>query len=183
MIDRDILFIYGAPRSGTTYLNAIIRDFFDFGLCAEADFILKYKKKLFLYGDLRHERNLIKLISAICQGSMLANFRTVYSEYVGRAVDVQAPDVLLHLPERSYPGVIYAVLLCVAEQLNRTRVGNKNPDFYRCLPQLLDWFPKAKFVHIVRDGHNVASFYDEGALGRQSAFACAKVGTCGTSGN
>ncbi len=174
MIRGDILFIYGAPRSGTTYLNALIREYFDFGLCAEADFILRFRRRLWLYGDLRRERNLKRLISAICQDNMLEHFRTVYSKFAGRQVDVQPLDVLDHLSERTYPGIIYAVLLCVAEQLNRTRVGNKNPDFYRCLPQLLAWFPNAKFIRIVRDGRDVALSTMKEPWGEQSAFACAQ---------
>lgn len=174
MINDEILFIYGAPRSGTTFVNALVRDYFDYGLCAEGDFVLTFKRKLAKYGDLESKENLNRIISDICEDRMLEHFRSVYSRHVGRSVDVQPDDVLANLSEATFPGIIYAVFLSVAQQLNKQRVGNKNPDFYRCLPQLLEWFPNAKFLNVVRDGRDVALSTMKEEWGENSVFACAK---------
>ncbi len=49
--------------------------------------------------------------------------------------------------------LIYQHHLQVAQ---KARIGDKTPDYVRIVPQLLKIYPNARFVHLIRDGHDVA---------------------------
>jgi hypothetical protein len=40
--------------------------------------------------------------------------------------------------------------------VKKVRFGDKTPDYVRIIPQLLSIYPDAKFVNLIRDGHDVA---------------------------
>ena len=51
----DILFVLGAPRSGTTLVNRLLLEYFDFGMGPEGHWIVPYAERLSDYGDLSDE--------------------------------------------------------------------------------------------------------------------------------
>jgi hypothetical protein len=49
----------------------------------------------------------------------------------------------------------------------KSRWGDKTPPYIRILPELATLYPEAKFIHLVRDGHDVAkSFRNQGWNGK-----------------
>lgn len=174
MVDRDILFIFGAPRSGTTYVTIVVREHFDYGLCAEGKWVLREGMRLKRYGNLGVDANLQTLITQIRQYSMFEHFRTVYSEQLGRPLDVTPMDIVRHMPEETYAGVVYGVFASVAEQMQKHRIGNKYPDYWKNLPLLSEWFPRAKFLYVVRDGRDVALSVIKQPWGAKTVYGCAR---------
>jgi hypothetical protein len=55
-----------------------------------------------------------------------------------------------------------------AERQGKHRYGDKTPLYVNVLPVLADAFPEARFVHIVRDGRNVALAYLQAPWGPMS---------------
>lgn len=175
MITTDILFIFGAPRSGTTYVDTLLRKHFGYALCSEGGFVDTFAKRQNRYGDLPSTINLNRLIKDISRDEMLEHFRTHFSKHYGKQLEVTPSDIWRNLPERSWPGIIYAVFASVAEQMELPRLGNKNPGYSYYLPTLYSWFPNAKFLHVIRDGRDVALSNREISWGQKSAYSNAKT--------
>ena len=64
-----------------------------------------------------------------------------------------------------YADVIRSLYGVYAQAQGKPRYGNKSPGHVASMPQLLALFPEAKFIHIVRDGRNVALSYMEHNFG------------------
>lgn len=175
MVERDILFIYGAPRSGTTYVNTLVRDYFSYGLCAEGQWVFPIGRREASYGDLSVDGNFQRMIDDVREDVMFHHFRTVYAKRYGRPVDVTSEAIWTNLPERSFAGLVYSVFYCVAEQLGTKHVGNKFPGYWEDLPLLKEWFPNAKFLHVVRDGRDVALSLKRRIWGQKTAYAAAQM--------
>lgn len=174
MVDKDILFVFGAPRSGTTFLNDVLRRHFDYGLCAEGKWVLREGSRVQSYGDLRDDANLRRLIATLQKYSMFKHFRTAYSERFARPMELTADRIIKHMPERSYAGLVYAVFQSVAEQMGKRHVGNKYPDYWKDLEQLDAWFPNALFLHVVRDGRDVALSVRKQNWGERTTYGSAR---------
>ncbi|MGH2728490.1 MAG: sulfotransferase family protein, partial [Actinomycetota bacterium] len=62
-------------------------------------------------------------------------------------------------PPSSYPDAIRQIFRVCAQKQGKSRYGNKSPVHVRGLPMLAELFPEARFIHIIRDGRNVALSY------------------------
>ena len=175
VIEKDILFIFGSPRSGTTYTNSLLRDYFDFGLCSEGQWVLPIGYRAKRFGDLSVDANLHRLIAESRKDYMFHHFRTIVAKRLGRPVDITSEDIYENLLERSFPGVVYAIFLTVAQQMGKKRVGNKCPGYWEDLPSLLRWFPKAKFLHVLRDGRDVAMSLKGFDWGEKTTYGAGKM--------
>ncbi|MEX2624536.1 MAG: sulfotransferase [Acidimicrobiia bacterium] len=68
--------------------------------------------------------------------------------------DLEADESLL-----SFSDVMRSVYGAQAIRYNKSKYGDKTPMHVLHMPQLLRLFPEARFVHIIRDGRDVASSY------------------------
>ena len=173
-LDRDILFVFGAARSGTTYLNNLLDHWFDYGMGPEGTFVAQFAGRLDRYGDLEDDANLNRLIEDVARCQMLEIARHKYPD--GFRFDVTPEMIRAALPARTYPGVVYSVFACVAQAQDRTHVGNKNPAFWQTLPLLESLFPgTARYLCIVRDGRDVALSMMQMDWGHKSSYVCAQT--------
>lgn len=170
--DVDILFIIGAARSGTTYLTDTLDDYFDYGMSPEGHFVPALARRLEQFGDLAVEANMTRLLEEVRRGSTLTIIREQWEPE--RRFDITVEELRERLFEPSYAAVVYAVFRAIAERLGRTRVGTKNPEYTTCLPLLESLFPgRARYIHLVRDGRDVALSTMQVPWGQQTAYACA----------
>jgi hypothetical protein len=77
------------------------------------------------------------------------------------AEDMRQRAALLHQPSLTdVIGIVYQHLLAAS---SKQRLGEKTPHYFAIVPQLATLFPDAKFIHLIRDGHDVAmSWIDAG---------------------
>lgn len=170
----DILFVFGAARSGTTYLNNLLDEWFDFGMGPEGTFVDEFAARLDDYGDLDDAANLRRLVEDVSRCEMLEIARHKYPD--GIRFDVTPEMILENLPSHSYAGVVYSVFACMAKAQGRAHVGSKNPGFWQTLPLLHELFPeRAKYLCIVRDGRDVALSNMRIHWGQKSAYVCART--------
>ncbi len=76
-----------------------------------------------------------------------------------RRWELPEPDVRRALSEaapRTYADAVRAVYAAYAESRGKSRYGDKTPKYVVEMPMLADLFPEARFVHIIRDGRDVA---------------------------
>jgi Sulfotransferase family len=138
-------FFVGCGRSGTTLVRAIFNAHPHFCVPDESYFPLT-----FLQYRRRYEQQPFAIeafLSDLAADGSFANWR----------VDIDAVRERLRAsPPRSVPEAIRAVYATYAAAQGKERYGDKTPVFVRSMPRLAAAFPEARFVHIVRDGRNVA---------------------------
>ncbi|MGC1273655.1 MAG: sulfotransferase [Planctomycetaceae bacterium] len=146
---NEPVFMIGHGSSGTSILATLLREQFGIAFGTESQFIVDYHKRLHRYGDLDDERNLRHLVSHILSERF---FRR--SAKFGFRTDVKS--ILGCMQERSYRGVLEAVFGEFARQLGMSRWGDKTPAYNRNLDVIGTLFPNARYLHMIRDGRDVA---------------------------
>jgi sulfotransferase family protein len=145
-----IYVIVGSGRSGTTYLNWVLRLSLDIGFSAEPKFVVPMYRQLHRFGNLEQEANLRHLVETIHQGKVFDHLHRVLG------VSSYPEEILDRVREPTYTGVLYAVFQLLAEKRNHSRLGYKDPIDVVHLPLLAQLLPTARFIHIIRDGRDVA---------------------------
>ncbi len=158
------LFIIGSPRSGTTFLASLLKPT-RFGEPFETQFIIKYATKLDDYGDLNQLDNLQRIIDDICGERAIAQWQ----------VAVSAENMLQqHCGEVSYVDVVNYICCRLMAKRDKSYWGDKTPHYILALPKLVNLFPKAKYLYIVRDGRDVALSLLQKPWGPNNVYSCAE---------
>jgi len=129
LIDNSPVFILGVPRSGTTLLRVLFDSHPQFACGPEAPWLARGAhslKQLYYY-------------MADDKFGYVANFG------VSREV----------LRDR-FASYVNSIFMAYAEKKGKSRWVEKTPDNCLDIPFLIELFPDAKFIHIVRDGRDVA---------------------------
>ena len=147
----EIVIFVGSGRSGTTYLSSVVKPCFDIGLSGEPKFVASMARRLPRYGDLREPANLRRVAEIIHKTSPV--FRHLHNVI---KIPSTADEILERVKEPTYSGVLYAVFQLIADKRGNSRLGYKDPLDVINLAVLGELFPTGRFVHIVRDGRDVA---------------------------
>ena len=75
--------------------------------------------------------------------------------------------------EVSYAAAIEAAYRAYARVNGKTRWGDKTPRYVESIPLLAKLWPEARFVHLVRDGRNVALSYADVPFGPKNVVKAA----------
>jgi Sulfotransferase family len=140
-------FIVGAARSGTTLLRFMLDRHPDVAIPGESHFIAPMWARRRRYGrDDRIEDREAWLRDLLTLGTFRRWGLPV--EAVRHELDpIDAP---------TFAQAIEAVFVACARSGGKTRWGDKTPDNVEHISLLARIFPKARFVHLVRDGRDVA---------------------------
>ena len=144
------LLIIGHGRSGTSLLAALCRIYLGIGIGTESQFFIRYFKKLYRYGNLNDDSNVRLLIKDICSERYFQRSH----KFAGFEVDQE--KIFKDLQDRTYSKVLDMTFMQFAEHLNASRWGDKSPEYIYDLPILKQLFPDAQYIHVVRDGRDVA---------------------------
>lgn len=148
------IFLVGAPRSGTTLMQYILRSHPDLGFpTGESHFFVPFYQQREAYGDLSRPENVRRLLEQI-----YTDRRAFFDEELhGLHWDLDAVTRLV--TERgasTVPDIIATVMAENARLEGKSRWGDKTPYYVLHLALLQEMFPNARFVHIVRDGRDCA---------------------------
>lgn len=148
------IFIVGAPRSGTTMLQYRLRNHPRISLpTGESHFIVPLCQNQNDYGDLTRLENIRKVMQFMHE--QRRSF--LETDLHGMKFDVDALARELHAEDRhTMPAIISGLFEKNARGEGKTRWGDKTPYYVMHIPKLLEWFPDAQFVHLIRDGRDVA---------------------------
>ncbi|QGJ69132.1 Sulfotransferase family protein [Planctomycetales bacterium 10988] len=142
--------LLGHGSSGTSILSRLFRQYLKISFGTESQFIIRFLKRLPMYGDLNQDENLSRLVEHLCQERWFSRceekfgFRTTPNEILSRIED------------RTYRGVLNAIFESLAEHQGMDRWGDKTPEYVFDLPLLKELWPEAKYIHLIRDGRDVA---------------------------
>lgn len=141
------IFLVGCPRSGTTLLQQMLDAHPDVAIAPETHFIRNFWLKREQYGDLTNDANYQALLDAIGSIPEFAEMELSFATFQDAAKTV----------DRNYAALLDLLL----EQFRRSRnskiVGEKTPNHLLYMQTLQEFFPTARFIHIVRDPRAVVN--------------------------
>jgi hypothetical protein len=143
-----MFFVVGSARSGTTLLRMILNAHPEVAVPPESRFIVE----LYRSDEVRAEDFLARLDSHQRWASWDTPIENVRSQLAG-------------MTTLSYPEAIEAAYMAFAKNRNKKRYGDKTPRYIEHIPLLSRLWPEAKFVHLVRDGREVALSYADVPFG------------------
>lgn len=148
------IFIVGAPRSGTTLLQYILRSHPGISMpTGESHFMIPLYRNAGKFGDLRQIENVRRVLHEMYRIS--ANF--LDTDLQGMKFDIQ--ELSRELQEQgcdTIPDIIAGLFEKNARGEGKERWGDKTPYYILHMKAIIDMFPDAKFIHIIRDGRDSA---------------------------
>lgn len=173
MISEPIVFVFGPARGGTTFVNNLLAEWFDYTMGPEGTFVVPLYRKLRSYGDLDDDANLERLLGDIAASDMFEIMRSRWP--VEHRVDINPGLMRRHLSERSYAGAVHAAFSALREARGRLRLGVKSPEYWTELGELEAIFgTQARYLFVLRDGRDVALSNFQVSWGQRNAHASAR---------
>lgn len=165
---RTPVFVVGYPRSGTSVTCRLLRRYLKVSFGTESQFVIRFLRRLGGYGDLQHDANVRRLLADISAERFFARSKHNW----GWAFDPER--AFRSLKERSYSAVLDAIFSQLAAHNEMDRWGDKTPFYNSDLSSILGLFPDAQFIHVVRDGRDVALSIPQTGFGPTNACATAE---------
>jgi hypothetical protein len=139
------VFIVGCPRSGTTLLKRIVDAHERIAITPETHWIPRFWRK----------RVGVKRDGTVTPEILAALF--AYRKFGNLKIDPADVGALLAGDRPvGYAGFVSGVFDLYARRRRKPLAGDKTPGYVQHLPLLSELWPSARFVHIVRDGRDVA---------------------------
>lgn len=161
------VFVLGCARSGTSLTCRLLLDHLGVNFGTESQFIIRYHRRLRHYGDLRITANMRRLFTDISRERFFQRTRRNF----GFVFDIER--ALRSVPEPTYAGALSAIFGQFAATKGLERWGDKTPEYNHHLDTLLELFPDAQFLHIVRDPRDVALSHMKTGFGSTNAHDAA----------
>jgi hypothetical protein len=163
-MDRSPFFMFGFDRSGTTLLSMMVGAHPDLAVPFSCTGLwYRYAGKLERYGNLEEQDNLTLLV-----GDLLREERIQLWD-----VPLTSDDVLSAIRGRDYPSVVAAFHSAYAAKLGKPRWGNIDIATIDDMDVVNAWFADARFIHIVRDGRDVALSHEKYRYGLSNTLETA----------
>lgn len=140
-IAAQMFFIVGCERSGTTLLQSMLISEPSIIIPPETQFYAAFPVWKRLYGPLHREKNYAQLMQKIW--AVESDWGVETDEAIFRRFALAAPH--------TRGGLFLALLTAYGYRLDGVRIGEKSPVHTRFVGELLEDFPEARFVHIIRD--------------------------------
>ena len=144
-MDPHPFFVVGMGRSGTTLLRLMLHHHPRIAVPYESSFLTSYQEQADRFGDLQDDVRLRRLVDSILAEPNLRRWDHTFVP----------SDVIGRVTARSVAGVVDAVYSDYAAGKGKARWGDKS-DYLDRLHLVHQMFPDARFIHIIRDGRDVA---------------------------
>jgi hypothetical protein len=140
-------FIVGSGRSGTTLLQAILSTHPDLAIVHESQFISRVRSRP------RWTRTSFDVDAAVDAITRSPDFRRM---------NVPVHAVRAELADRAttdFGDLVRAIFRVFASERGKSRYGDKTPGYVLHIDTLARLLPESRFIHVVRDGRDVALSY------------------------
>jgi hypothetical protein len=158
MVRNAPIFIVGSGRSGTSLLRDMLCAHPDIAIPGESNFMPTFYGA---YGDPAGPDEARRLAARIL------NLHWVKKWNLPLTPDDFAAD-------RSFAAVVPRLYRCHATREGKARWGDKTPAYVSHIPLLAELFPGARFLHIVRDGRDVAMSFVRHYAGPRNVHTAAE---------
>ena len=148
------IFVVGAPRSGTTLLQYMLRSHPNISLpTGESHFFIPLYRKAASFGDLSRKENIKKVLEEMYRRSQ--DF--LDTDLHGINFDIEALSTVFHQENRnSINSIISGLFEKNATGEGKSRWGDKTPYYVLHMNTILEMYPEAQFIHLIRDGRDCA---------------------------
>lgn len=146
--------VLGCVRSGTTMLRAMLDSHRQLAVPPESYFVTRALEQRSLYESVRPGESVVGSAGPLDLDRLLADIaadRSFPDWQLGPAALAEVRGQPLH----TVPEAVLALYRAYAHQQGKPRAGDKTPSHLLHIELLATSFPKARFVHIVRDGRDV----------------------------
>lgn len=161
------VFIVGRTRSGLTILLKILSDYTPAFGCRDQGMLMRFKDLLGQYGDLTDRSNMLWLIQDI--------INSYEYKHLLKGAEIEAEELYDRLPEMTYAALIDEVYKLKAETHGKVNWIEKTPYYALRIPDLLELFPKARIIHMSRDGRDVALSLNKSKHGPKNGYMSARL--------
>ncbi|MBL1209296.1 sulfotransferase [Geminocystis sp. GBBB08] len=141
------IFVVGMPRSGTTLMTAMLSAHPNIAIPAETHFLRYWYQK---YSDLDLTNQ--------------ANFQQFWQDFTQNerfyhlGIDTQLTfHRILNQKKIDWKTIFTSILQQYAISINKVRWGEKTPDHYQYVELLLNWYPQARIIWMIRDPRAVTA--------------------------
>lgn len=141
-------FVVGCGRSGTTLLRAMLTSHPDLAVPAESYFIVSMNMQRRRY---EHPRGFL-LDLYLADLDRHGWFRQWDLPLASVAEQLRSEDPVRHLSD-AFRGTYAAY----AKAQGKSRYGDKTPPYVLNIPAISEVFPESRFIHLIRDGRDVAA--------------------------
>jgi hypothetical protein len=148
-------FFVGCGRSGTTLVRALFDSHPHLAIPGESHFIV----------HLVRNRDRYEAPGAFATDAFLADLLPHPRFRLWMMAEEEVRAAMRDDPPGTFPEAIRQVFALYAAGRNKVRYGDKTPGYVSHLPLLAGLFPEARFVHILRDGRDVALSYLDVSFG------------------
>jgi hypothetical protein len=147
---RPPIFVIGNPRSGTTLLRLMLTNHKNIVIPPEGGFAVWLYEK---YGPADFSESIVKAF--VEDLSHTRKIETWNLDYAGLL------DYILSVGSVSYTEAVRNVYEFYGHSIGKTflRWGDKNNHYLRHIDTIREMYPPARFIHIIRDGRDVACSY------------------------
>lgn len=145
---RGPVFIVGCSRSGTTLLQQMLNAHSRLAIAPETHFIRLYWGPSGRYGDLSSDIVFERLLGDIAASDEFAELGIERATFLSAARQTE---------QRSFPAVFGLLMELFARAKGADVMGEKTPAHVQHMVRLLDAFPGARFIHVVRDPRAVVN--------------------------
>nr|QNO45271.1 hypothetical protein GHMBFEBI_00005 [Methanosarcinales archaeon ANME-2c ERB4]QNO46807.1 hypothetical protein FAOAFBCF_00005 [Methanosarcinales archaeon ANME-2c ERB4] len=148
------IFVVGSPRSGTTLLQRMLRSHPRISSpTGESHFMIPLYRNAKSFGDLRKTEN----VRNVLQEMYHKNSNFLETDFHGMRFEVGSLAVeLCQKGCDSIPRIISGLFEKNAHGEGKARWLEKTPYYVLHLPTILEMFPDAQIIHIIRDGRDCA---------------------------
>lgn len=165
VVDRErepeAIFVVGVSRSGTTLLRTVLETSDRIAIAMENHYvghvIRNYgaRHQFARLGDLADDETIRRIVEFIYSGEYQKRSRlreiSPFWRWLIREIPPADVEHRLLAAQRTEQGIYAALLRLYADFMGRPVMGEKTPAHLNFVDTLLEWFPRAKVVHIVRD--------------------------------
>ncbi len=162
-MDKVPFFIVGCPRSGTTLLQLLLDSHPNIAIPPESHIFFRFSKIFNYYGNLQDEENLKLIVKDLLRDYHIRDWE----------LGVSVSEFCSFLKEKSLKSVIALIFELYAMKEGKQRWGDKTPQHALHLNEIQNMFPEAKFIHLVRDGRDVAVSSSKIFVGPPSIYGIA----------
>jgi len=134
-------FVVGVNRSGTTLLRMMLDAHPELTIPPETHFIPEVIRRA------NHENTRRRLIRSITRHPRWGDFGLDEGEFRARAKQVRPLTA---------SGAIRCFYELYADKQGKPRWGDKTPRYMRAMPRIARALPEVRFIHLIRDGRDVA---------------------------
>lgn len=158
------IFLFGMERSGTTLLSMMVGAHPEIAVpLATAGMWIDFGQQLPSYGDLQREEDVLRLLDDILGHERIK----LWDARLDRE------RILASMPLRDYGALLSRVHAEYARAKGKAHWANIDIGTLDSMELVNEWLPTARFVHIVRDGRDVALSHQTMPYGSGNIADCA----------